>query len=128
MKQYWHGALPGLLAGLAIAYLTAPQAGKITRQKLVDTLDDKTSGFASGLKEQWDKTRMMANELIDNVKAEAGVFAHKAEKTVDSYRDQTNSAHQKTDTRYNHQVDEFADAAKSGVNEAQDAIKLVSCF
>ena len=76
MKQYWHGTLPGLLAGLAIAYLTAPQAGKKTRQKLVDTWDDKTSGFASGLKGQWDKTRTMADELIDNVKAEAGVFAH----------------------------------------------------
>ncbi|RYF61638.1 MAG: YtxH domain-containing protein [Cytophagaceae bacterium] len=123
MKQYRHGALPGLLAGLAIGFLTAPQAGKITRQKLVDSLNGKTSGFASGLKGQWDKTRMMANELIENVRAEAGVFAYKAEKTVDFYRDKTNSAHQKTDKRDNHQVDELADAAKSGVNDAQDAIK-----
>ena len=102
MKQYWNGALSGLLAGLAIGFLTAPQAGKETCQKLADTLDDKTSGFAAGLKELRDKARLMADELMDNAKAEAGVFAHKAKKTVDVY--QANATHQKTDTRYKHQV------------------------
>lgn len=94
MKQYWNGALSGLLAGLAIGYLTAPQAGKKTCQKLADTIEEQTSGLALSAKEQWNKTLSMVGDLVDNVRTEAGVFADKAQNTPNTVKNQANSPHQ----------------------------------
>ena len=130
MKKYWKGSLLGTISGVAagviIGYLTAPQAGKKTRQKLADTLEDQTHGFTNGIKNEWNKTIAMAEEVVTNVKAEAGIFAQKAQQTVEATKDEANYSLQKTGLKkaYNDKVDEVADVAKAGVNKTEDGLKI----
>ncbi|SFE89773.1 YtxH domain-containing protein [Spirosoma endophyticum] len=84
MKRNWSGILTGVLTGLAIGYLTAPESGKKNRKKLGDALEERTGGFMQEIKDQWNKTVALAEEVLTNVKDEAGIFAHKAQDTVDT--------------------------------------------
>lgn len=113
--------LTGLAAGIAIGYLTAPRSGKETREQLSDTVD--------GLKEQWDEAKTQITELIEDVKAQVGVtsaddLANKAEHTFDQYKHEVNQKKAYAVGRYNEGVDDLADAAKSGIDKAEDRLKI----
>ncbi|MVM37013.1 hypothetical protein GO730_03985 [Spirosoma sp. HMF3257] len=121
MKKYGKSTLltmvTGVATGITIGYLTAPQSGRKTRQKLANTLEEQTHGFTTGIKDEWNKTIAMAEEVVTNLKAEAGIFAQKAKQTVEKTKDEAKSALQETDfkktyTDKNDKVDEVADVAK----------------
>lgn len=119
--------LTGLATGLAIGYLTAPRSGKETREQFTEAANKQ----AEGLKGQWDKTTSQVSQLVDDVKAKAGVaktemnaFADKAEDEFDSYRNDAQRAKNQARNQYNDGVDSAADAAKSGVDKAEDALKF----
>lgn len=113
--------LRGLAAGIAIGYLTAPRSGKETREQLADTVD--------GMKEQWAETKTQLTELIEDVKAQVGVtsaddLANKAEHKFDQYKQEATQKKDYVVGRYNDGVDDLADAAKSGINTAEDRLKI----
>ena len=130
MKKYWKGSLLGMITGVAagvtIGYLTAPQSGRKTRKKLADSLEEQTHAFTPGIKNEWNKTIAMAEELVTKVKAEAGIFAQKAKQTAEETKDEAKSALQKTDLKktYNDKVDEVANVAKAGANKIEDGLKI----
>ncbi len=116
------GFFTGILTGLAIGYLTAPKSGKDTRDQLLEAANDQTKG----LKDQWDKTVSQAKETFENVKSQVGVVADKAGNTYDDLKDDAGSVYQqqKVKNNYNSTVNDAADAAKSGVNKAENALKI----
>ena len=95
MKRNWPGVLTGVLTGLAIGYLTAPETGKKNRKKLGDALKKNTGGFRQELKDQWNKTVSLTEEVLTNVKDEAGIFANKANDTGDTSKKKYHSPIQK---------------------------------
>ena len=110
----------GVLAGLAIGYLTAPRSGKETRYKLTQRAND--------LQGQWEDGVSQVKSQIDSLTGKAQNLAGKAHEKVNQYAGQ---AEQKGDqfkndakSTYNNTVDHTADAAQSGINRAEDALKV----
>ncbi len=62
----------GLATGLAIAYLTAPNPGKASRDTLVDFAKDKAKRYKQ-IKEQLDETVAQVNHLTNVVKSQTGL-------------------------------------------------------
>lgn len=113
--------LRGLAAGIAIGYLTAPRSGKETREQLSDTVN--------GMKEQWDEAKTQITEIIDDVKAQVGInsaddLANKAERKFDQYKHEVNEKKEYAVNRYNDGVDDLADAAKRGIDNAEDRLRI----
>ena len=80
MKKFF----TGILAGIAVGYLTAPGRGEDMRKKLTDELEKRTQG----IKDQWDKTVTQAQETIEKVK-----------KQVEDELSNSKSEAKKTDTK-----------------------------
>ena len=120
-KHYLAGLLTGLATGLTIGFLTAPRSGKETREKIADTAEEQTKG----LKNQWDKTVSQAKESFENIKSQAGTIVDKTAGKVGEYKDTVVDAYEKERSRmaYNGKVEDVADAVKSGVDKAEDALK-----
>ena len=123
MKKF----LTGLAAGLAIGYLTAPRAGKDTRQQLGEAADQQTKG----LKGQWDDIVAEGKQLLDTVMENLGVgqsasiqYADKATRNVKQYANEADNANERVNDSYNRKVDDTADAAQASVNKAEKALKL----
>lgn len=126
MKRNWPGILTSVLTGLAIGYLTAPESGKKSRKKLGDAVEERTGGFMQEIKDQWNKTVARAEELLTNVKDEAGIFAHKAQDTVGTSKKEMTSLYPKADVkeRNNDKVDEVAVGVKLDINQAKEALTV----
>ncbi|QIP16873.1 YtxH domain-containing protein [Spirosoma aureum] len=114
--------LKGVLAGLAIGYLTAPRSGKETRDQLTQRVND--------LQDQWDEgvaqVKSQIDSLVGNAENKVDRYANQAEKKVDHYKNEVQSSYNKERAKntYNNKVDDVADAAKSGINNAEDALKI----
>lgn len=110
----------GVLTGLAIGFLTAPRSGKETRDKLTngakDWQDQINDGF-NQLKEQVDQLTGQAKETVDK-------YTGKAEDTYNQYKSEAQYTKEQNEATYNDKVDDAADAAKSGINKAEDAFKV----
>jgi gas vesicle protein len=61
----------GIATGLAIAYLTAPSSGKITRDSLVSFAKDKVERYKQ-IKEELNKTVAQVKHLAEVVKSQTG--------------------------------------------------------
>lgn len=111
----------GVLAGLAIGYLTAPRSGKETRDKLTNSAKDWQGQINSGI----DQVKTQVDQLTGQAKNTIDEYKNKAENTYDQYKNDAKSTHNKQQAKsdYNDTVDDVADAAKSGINKAEDAFK-----
>ncbi|GAB3935264.1 YtxH domain-containing protein [Larkinella terrae] len=65
--------LTGIIAGLAIGYLTAPRSGKESRSQLSRAIDEQTKG----VKSQWNKAMAQEKETVENLKSQANNLANK---------------------------------------------------
>ncbi len=114
--------LKGILAGLAIGYLTAPRSGKETRDKLTKNVND--------LQDQWEEgvaqVKSQIDRLAGNAETKANQYADQAENKFDQYKNEAKSAHNQDRVKsvYNNAVDDTVEATKSGINRAEDALKL----
>lgn len=111
--------LTGIAAGLAIGYLTAPRSGKDTRQQLTDAANKQ----AEGLKDQWAKTTGQVSKLVEDVKSNTGIFSDEPNAFADMEAANYDKGKQ-FKNEYNNKVEDTADAAKAGVNKAEEALKL----
>ncbi|QKZ14509.1 YtxH domain-containing protein [Spirosoma sp. KUDC1026] len=121
----------GVVAGLVIGYLTAPRSGKETREKLVSDANDLKNQWDEGvaeLQDQFNQLLGQAEQKVDDVKAKAYEAKGKAEGKLDQYKNEAKSAYEtdksKAKTDYNNTVDNVADATKSGINQADQALKF----
>lgn len=112
----------GVLTGLAIGYLTAPRTGKETRDKLTSGAKDWQDQINDG----FGQLKSKVDDLTGQVKDTVDQYKNKAENTYDQLKDDTKSTYDKQQAKsnYNDKVDATADAAKSGINEAEDAFKM----
>ncbi len=123
MKRF----LTGIVAGLAIGYLTAPRPGKETRGQLADAANKQTGG----LKDQWTKAIEQINQLVEELKTQSGLFKSEGYALADKVKDKANqsrneaiSTKNQAKSEYNDEVENTADAAKAGVSKAEEALKL----
>ena len=121
--------LKGVLTGLAIGYLTAPRSGKDTRQKLSEGISDLQDQWDEGVadvKTQFNSLLGKAEEKADEVKDKANSLANKAQNKVEDLKDDAKSQYiqERAKANYNYKVDNLADATKSGINKAEDALKF----
>jgi gas vesicle protein len=114
--------LRGVLTGLAIGYLTAPRSGKETRDKLTQNINDLQNQWEEGV----EQVKAQVNRLVGNAETKANQFANQAEQKVDQYKNEAKSAYnqQRAKTAYNNTVDDAANAARTGIANAEDALKL----
>ncbi len=112
----------GILTGLAIGYLTAPRSGKETRDKLTEGAKDWQGQLNDGI----NQVKSQVDQLTGQAKNTVDEYADKAENTYDQYKNESKSGYNKQQAKsdYNDKVDHVADAAKSGVNKAEDALKM----
>lgn len=116
------GFLRGVLTGLAIGYLTAPRSGKETRERL--------SQRANELQDQWEEgvseVKSQIDKLVGNAESKVDQYANQAEQTFDQYKNEAKSTYhrERAKASYNDTVDDAADAAKSGINSAENALKI----
>ncbi|GHB69410.1 YtxH domain-containing protein [Persicitalea jodogahamensis] len=113
--------LRGLLAGLAVGYLTAPRSGKKTREQL----SDKLNSYKGDLENARDK--MVG--LVDEVKSQTGLgtpggVVGKVESKIDHYKNKAVQAKEEVKDNYNHKVENLADEAKSGIDTAEEKLKV----
>lgn len=113
--------LRGLLAGAAIAYLTAPRSGKKTRERI----SEKINGYRGDFENARDK---MA-ELVDEVKSQTGLGTQdgvvgKVESKIDQYKNKAYEAREDAKNSYNQKVENVADSAKSGIDAAEGKLKV----
>lgn len=113
--------LRGLAAGIAIGYLTAPRSGKKTREQLSDTVN--------GMKDQWDEAKIQITGLIDDVKAQVGIssadeLADKTQNKFDQFKHDANQTGEYVRNRYNDNVEDLADATRSGVDTAENNLRI----
>lgn len=119
--------LTGLATGLAIGYLTAPRSGKETRDQLTEAVDKQTKS----LKDQVNKTTGQVTKLVDDVKSQVNsakpkhnLFADMEQGKLDRFKDDAELTKAKAKNKYNDSVDDAADATKSGVDKAEEALKF----
>lgn len=113
--------LRGLLAGAAIGYLTAPRSGKKTRQQLTDKLNDYKGDF--------ENARDKVVGLVDEVKAQTGLgtsggVTGKVENKIDQYKHKAYEAKEDVKDSYNQKVENVADKAKSGIDTAEEKLRV----
>lgn len=123
------GFIRGVLAGLAIGYLTAPRSGKDTRQKLSEGISDLQGQWDEGVadvKAQFNSLLGQAEAKADEVKDKANTLADKAQNKVDEVKSDVKSQYnqERTKAQYNDKVEDAADATKSGINKVEDALKF----
>ena len=121
--------LRGVLAGLAIGYLTAPRSGKETRDKLTKQANDLQGQWEEGVaqvKSQIDSLTGKAEAKVDQYADKAENYANKAENKFDQYKNEAQSAYNKDHAKraYNNKVDDATDSTKSGIDNVQEALKL----
>lgn len=115
--------LRGLAAGIAIGYLTAPRSGKETREQLSDTVN--------GMKENWDEAKTQITGLIEDIKAQVGQSSPdeasnnaQIQNKFDRYRQEVGQTMDTAQNRYNNGVDDLADAARAGIDNAEDNLRI----
>ncbi len=113
--------LRGLLAGAAIGYLTAPRSGKKTREQLTDKINNYKGEFES--------VRDKVVGFVDEVQTKTGLgtsggVTGKVESKIDQYKDKAIEAKEDVKNTYNQKVENVADTAKSGIETAQEKLKV----
>jgi gas vesicle protein len=113
--------LRGLLAGAAIAYLTAPRSGKKTRERISDKIN--------GYKGDFEDARNKMAELVDEVKSQTGLGTQagvvgKVESKIDQYKHKAYEAKEDAKNSYNQEVGNVADKAKSGIDTVEEKLKV----
>ena len=78
MKRF----LTGLIAGLAISYLTAPRPGVQTRSQLSQAVTQRVNGIKA-IKQQWDVTRDQVIKLVDMLKSQMAYFQSETTGLID---------------------------------------------
>src|SRR5207237_6918721 len=81
----------GVLAGLAIGYLTAPRSGKETREKLTQNVNDLQSQWEEGVAQ----VESQVDKLVGKAETTANQYANKAENKVDQYKNEEQSSYNK---------------------------------
>ena len=114
--------IKGVLTGLAIGYLTAPRSGKETRDKLTSNAKDWQGQINDGI----DQVKSQVDQLTGQAKSTINEYKSKAENTYDQYKNDAASTYNKQQMKsdYNDAVGDTADAAKSGINQTEDAFKV----
>ena len=112
--------LRGLLAGLAVGYLTAPRSGKKTRAQI----SDKINGYKGDFEDARDKVV----GFVDDVKSQTGLgtpggVTGKVEDKIDQYKNKAYEAKEEVKDSYNQKVENVADKAKSGIDTAEEKLK-----
>ncbi len=109
------------MAGLAIGYLTAPRSGKKTREQLSDKIN--------GYKGQFNDARDKVVGFVDEVKDQTGLgtpggVTGKVESKIDQYKDKAAETKEDVKDSYNYKVENVADKAKSGIDTAEQTLKV----
>lgn len=114
--------LTGIITGVVIGILTAPRSGKETREKLTEEVD-KRSG---DLKGQWEKGVTKAKDGFEQAKTQVSQYADKAKDQFEQIKGQAQDAldKNKAKSQYNDKVDEVANKAESGVEDARDSFQV----
>ncbi len=116
--------LRGVLAGLAIGYLTAPRSGKETREKLSQGMDDLQRQWEDGV----DQVKSQVDRVVGKASNSANQYANEAEQIFDKYKEEGQAkADQKlgqAKRAYNNTVDNAANSAEEGIDRAQEALKI----
>ncbi len=113
--------LRGLLAGLAVGYLTAPRSGKKTREQISDKINSYKGDF--------EDARDKVVGFVDEVKSQTGLgtpggVTGKVESKINQYQNKAYQAKEDAKNSYNHEVENLADKAKSGVDTAEEKLKV----
>ena len=89
------GTLSGVVAGVAIGLLVAPEKGSDTRQKIADT--------AESLKKRFRRLRGQANSELDELR---DIFEHEVDGLKDDVRERVLKLIEASKKSYNHVKDE----------------------
>lgn len=116
--------LTGIITGVVIGILTAPRSGKETRDKLTEEAN-KRSG---DLKDQWEKGVSQVKEGFEQAKTQVSQYTEKAKDQINQYKEQAQATaaanKENIKSQYNDKVDELADDARAGVDDAQSSFKV----
>lgn len=82
------GFLTGILAGLAVGYLTAPRSGKETRDKLTEEANKRSKD----LQDQWNKNVAQVKEGYEQVKSQVNQYVGQAQDKVNQLKDHAQQA------------------------------------
>ncbi|GAB3544368.1 YtxH domain-containing protein [Spirosoma fluminis] len=82
------GFVTGILAGLAVGYLTAPRSGKETRDKLTDEANKRSKD----LQDQWNKNVAQVKDGYEQVKSQVNQYVGQAQEKVNEFKDQAQQA------------------------------------
>ncbi|WP_460978716.1 YtxH domain-containing protein [Spirosoma knui] len=82
------GFVTGILAGLAVGYLTAPRSGKETRDKLTDEANKRSKD----LQDQWNKNVAQVKDGYEQVKSQVNQYVGQAQEKVNQFKDQAQQA------------------------------------
>ncbi|HLL95645.1 MAG TPA: YtxH domain-containing protein [Spirosoma sp.] len=123
--------LTGIITGVVIGILTAPRSGKETRDKLTEEVDKRSSDLkdkweSGSLKDQWDKGVTKAKDGFEQAKSQVSQYADKAKDQFEQLKGQAQGAldKDKAKSQYNDTVDDVADQAQSGVDNARDSFQV----
>lgn len=121
--------LKGVLTGLAIGYLTAPRSGKETRDKLTKNIEGLQGQWEEGVsqvKEGVSQVKSQVDKLTGKAEAKLDQYADQAENKYDQYKNETQSAYNQSWNKsdYNNTIDDAADAARTGISNAEDGLKF----
>lgn len=114
--------LTGIITGIAIGMLTAPRSGKETRDKLVDEANKRSED----LKDQWSKGVEQVKQGYEQAKTQVNQYTQQAKDQINQYKDkaQSEANQQQAKQQYNDQVDNLANKAESGIEDARDAVRV----
>lgn len=125
--------LTGIITGVAIGLLTAPRSGKETRDKLTEEAN-KRSGDLKGqwekgvsqAKEGFEQAKTQVKEGFEQAKTQVNQYADKAKEQYDQYKNQAQNTQEKeaVKSQYNDKVDELANKAEVGIDDAKDSFKV----